>query len=258
MDSSEQRHWSSREWRNHFLESLKEQRVDWQLPSALNVNRDRKLVRSLQAWQRGETSDGSHLLRAAAKYAKRQNDPDYLEAIRLFIREEQKHGENLGKYLDTIGAPRLGFDLGDWLFRRVRYFNGSIEIWTITVIIVEMYAQFYYAALSKAANCPLLTDICKDILIDEAHHIRFQAERLGTIIQGRSYLAGRATRLFYRFIFGIVTPAVWIGHGLVFRQAGIDYRQYHRKASRRFARILKRLGSVSLTEPTTAEQVETP
>ncbi|MEM9481772.1 MAG: ferritin-like domain-containing protein, partial [Verrucomicrobiota bacterium] len=100
---------TSRDWYLYFTENLKEQRINWGLTPILDRKKDRKLVRSLQAWQKGETSDGRHLLRAAGKYAKKRQDPDYLSAITLFIQEEQKHGENLGKYLDKIGADRIRF-----------------------------------------------------------------------------------------------------------------------------------------------------
>src|SRR5918912_155283 len=53
------------------------------------------IARSLQAWQLGETSDGRHLRAAAARFAERVGDPDYLRAVELFIREEQRHGAML-------------------------------------------------------------------------------------------------------------------------------------------------------------------
>lgn len=228
-------------WADHFRENLNEQRIDWDLPAVLDTTWDKKLIRSLQAWQRGETSDGAHLLRAARRYAERCCDQHYVTAITLFIQEEQKHGENLGKYLDTIGAPRLVFDLGDWLFRQVRYFNTSIELWTITVIIVEMFAQFYYALLARASRCPLLTQICKDILLDESHHIRFQAERLHTILKDRNRAMRQLSKGLYRGLFYAVTLSVWVGHGVVFRKGGWSFLCYWKKANRRFSRLMSGL-----------------
>ena len=236
---------SSRQWCEHFQTNLQKQRVNWQLKAALDRNREPQLVRSLQAWQRGETSDGRHLLRAAQQYAVRIEDPKYVDAIRLFIREEQKHGENLGLYLDHIGAPRIKFDLGDWLFRRVRYFNSSIELWTITVIIVEMFAQFYYASIARAAKCPLLRDICKDILADEAPHIRFQAERLRIILAARGRTGRRCTVGLYRLLFRLVAVSIWIAHGVVFRRNGYSLGSYWQASRHRFAQILVEIGVVS-------------
>ena len=72
---------TSKEWFKYFTENLKKERIDWQLEAVLDPVRDKKMIRSLQAWQLGETSDGSHLIQAARKYAERRNDPDYLQAI---------------------------------------------------------------------------------------------------------------------------------------------------------------------------------
>jgi hypothetical protein len=247
---------SSLAWAEHFREHLKEQRIDWCLPAVLDTTWNKELIRSLQAWQRGETSDGAHLLRAARNYSERYHDSDYLTAIALFIQEEQKHGENLGKYLDTIGAPRIGFDLGDWLFRRVRYFNTSIELWTITVIVVEMFAQLYYAQLARASRCPLLTEICKDILLDESHHIRFQAERLHTILKDRNRAMRQLSKGLYRGVFYAATLSIWVGHGVVFRKGGWSFLRYWKKANRRFSQLMSGLEVVRTGIPHPAQEDE--
>ena len=244
---------TSGEWKRHFRDNLEKRRVDWQQVACLDASRDRKTIRSLQAWQRGETSDGSHLFRAAEKYARRIDDPAYLEAISLFIKEEQKHGENLGRYLDAIGVSRLDFDFGDWLFRRVRYFNTSIELWTVSVIIVETFAQIYYASLAKASGCPLLGDICKDILTDEAHHIRFQSERLHTLLRSRSRPARWLSIFSCRFLLLTVTISIWIAHAHVFKRAGLGFHGFRRRAKRRISRILAE-GDFSTQVPSLVEQ----
>ena len=170
-------------WQSHFANNLTKQRVDWILQPALTTQQKQNILYSLKAWQLGETSDGSHLMAAAKKYATRINDPVYPESVQLFITEEQKHGSNLGKYIDRLGEQRLKRDWGDTLFRKIRYLNTSMELWTITVIIVESAAQIFYKALHDATGCALLKSICNDILIDEAHHIKFQNERMYMIFQ---------------------------------------------------------------------------
>ncbi len=167
---------SSDFWKNHFAENLTRQRVDWSIPPDISDEEKANILYSLKAWQLGETSDGRHLLKAVGKYARKYNDPGYVHATELFIKEEQKHGGNLGRYIDLIGEERIKKDWGDSLFRRIRYFNSNIEIWTIAVIIVESAAQIFYQALHDATECTLLRSICRDILIDEAHHIKFQNE----------------------------------------------------------------------------------
>lgn len=97
---------NSKYWYNHFNQNLKTERVNWELkPQLSNIERN-VILKSLQAWQLGETSDGRHLLKASEKYAQRNNDLLYIEAVKLFIKEEQKHGNNLGKYLDLISEKK--------------------------------------------------------------------------------------------------------------------------------------------------------
>jgi len=174
-------------WKEHFNHNLTKQRVDWSRKASITDAEKANVLYSLKAWQLGETSDGKHLLAAAERFARTIEDPEYVDAIRLFIKEEQKHGSNLGSYIDLIGEQRAQKDWGDTLFRKIRYFNKSMELWTITVIIVESAAQIFYAALRDATSCLLLQSICADILIDEAHHIKFQNERMYAIFERKSF-----------------------------------------------------------------------
>ena len=91
-------------WKNHFQINLTKERVDWNIQPSITEVEKKQIISSLKAWQLGETSEGKHLLAAARKYAGRYDDAVYVEAVQLFIREEQKHGNNLGRYLDQIGG----------------------------------------------------------------------------------------------------------------------------------------------------------
>jgi hypothetical protein len=103
---------SSQYWIEHFRHNARADRVDWNLRPTLTADERRTIVPSLRSWQLGETSDGAHLLRAATRYASAIGDADYLDAVRLFVAEEQKHGRHLGRYLDLIEEPRLTRDRG--------------------------------------------------------------------------------------------------------------------------------------------------
>lgn len=238
---------SSIYWVQHFESNLKEQRINWSQEPQITNDEKKKIVRSLQAWQLGETSEGKNLRRAAEKYAQKKNDLAYLEAIDLFIKEEQKHGENLGKYLDKIGEKRLKKDLGDTLFRKVRYFATNIEIWTITVIIVESFAQIYYKAIADATNCSLLKEICTDILKDEAHHIKFQYERLYQILKHRGSFWKTITFIIYHLMFYVILLAVWVGHRKSFKAGGLSYKSYSEKAKRKFRFIQHKIKDVNVS-----------
>jgi hypothetical protein len=220
---------SSRHWIDHFAANARTDRVDWEPTPTITAVERRNILRSLQAWQLGETSDGAHLLRAATRYAQAVDDPEYPDAVRLFIAEEQKHGRHLGRYLDLIGEPRLTTDWGDTLFRRVRYHNANMELWTLAVITVESAAQIFYRAMKDATECALLRGICTDILIDEAAHIVFQRERLWMIFWRKSPAVRWLTRHVYSAFFNAVGLTVWVAHRRLFRAGGVPLASYRRR-----------------------------
>lgn len=230
---------SSYFWKIHFRDNLTKQRVDWNIAPAITAAERSNILYSLKAWQLGETSEGKHLLAAASKYADKTGDPEYVDAVKLFIKEEQKHGSNLGTYIDRIGEKRAKKDWGDTLFRKVRYLNTSMELWTITVIIVESAAQVFYQALHDATQCKLLRSICNDILVDEAHHIKFQNERMHVIFQQKNFYNKALSLLLYSFLFFGTIHAIWFGHRKTFAAGGISKKDFMRKMYYKFFSSLK-------------------
>ncbi|MDI3321848.1 ferritin-like domain-containing protein [Pinibacter soli] len=236
---------NSKEWIAYFRQNAKQYRVDWNLDPNITQEQISAVIYSLQAWQLGETSDGSNLLRAATKYAHSINDPDYIEAVKLFIKEEQKHGNNLGLYIDAIGEKRIRQDWGDSLFRKIRYFNTSMELWTLTVIVVESTAQIFYQSLKDASDCTLLKQICTDILIDEAYHITFQMERMSTIVKDKTVFGKRWRKWFYKLFFFSTTLVVWFAHKKAFKAGGNTFKSYCKKMSLKYGKTLGKLGASS-------------
>lgn len=232
---------TSNQWILHFQESAKQQRVDWSLDTEISNEEISTIYRSLQAWQLGETSDGRHLLKAATQYAAQINDPAYIEALSLFIKEEQKHGNNLGTYLDRIGKPRIKADWGDTLFRKVRYFNTNMEIWTLAVIVVESTAQIFYQSLKDATQCKLLQQICTDILIDEAHHIVFQTERFSIIFKSKTPFWRAVSHRLYYFFFFSTAVIVWMAHKKLFKAGGNTFKKYLIKMKYKYNKIISQV-----------------
>ncbi len=232
-------------WKNHFEQNLTKKRVDWNIPPRITDEEKKEILYSLKAWQLGETSDGSHLLAAATKHAKKINDLTYVDAVKLFIKEEQKHGSNLGRYIDLIGEEQTKKNWGDSLFRRIRYFNTNMELWTIAVIIVESAAQIFYQALHDATNCQLLKSVCKDIIIDEAHHIKFQNERLHKIFDNKGFYNKALSVGWYGILFFGTIHAIWFGHKSAFKAGGIAKQEFMRQMYYKFFNSLKFCHSAS-------------
>jgi len=228
---------SSTQWINYFRENASIKRIDWTLKPNLTDKEKNNIMKSLKAWQLGETSEGKHLIHASEKYARAINDNEYLIAVKLFIKEEQKHGNNLGIYLDLIEEKRIKKDWGDTLFRKIRYFNTNMELWTIAVITVESAAQIFYQALKDATNCTLLKQICTDILIDEAAHITFQRERLYIIFNQKNAFSKWIAYHAYSCFFICTSIVVWLAHQTLFKAGKLNFYRYLNKMNFKLGKI---------------------
>ncbi len=220
------RPWTTAAWVDFFRgNALKERPIPWAGGAEVTAAELAAIGRSLQAWQLGETSEGRHLRAAAARHAARVGDEDYPTAIDLFIREEQRHGEMLGRFLDLAGVGRLKADWGDRLFRAARYWLTDMEVWTTPVVMVETLAMVYYNAIRRATSSRLLRTLCSQILADEVPHVRFQCERLAQLLRDRPRLGFWLTMLVQRLGFLVVVLLVWLGHRRALRVGGYGWRR---------------------------------
>ena len=222
---------SSGQWHEHYTQGAAARLpVPWKRGAELSPSEKQAVGKSLQAWQLGETSDGRHLLAAARRYACRQDDPLFVDAVRLFIREEQRHGGDLGRFLDLAGIPRVRRNWGDSIFRAFRYTLPSMEIWVTVVIMVETLALLFYKAVRDATGSVVLRRICAQILRDEVHHIRFQYERLAILHRRRSAWLRKCTLFLHRGLFAGIVLAVWAGHRRALSAGGFSFASYWRAA----------------------------
>jgi hypothetical protein len=224
---------TSAEWIDYFdANEANWQDIPWHRGAETPMEPIRPLVRSLQAWQLGETSEARRLKTAAKRHAYEIGDPDFVTAMDLFIAEEQRHGEALGRWLDAVGAERLKRDLGDSLFRFFRHARPNIEVWTTVVTMIETIAVVYYSSVRRAIPSPLLEAICEQILRDEMPHLEFQTERLRLLLKNRRpiplWLTLRAQEVFFT---GMVL-VVWLAHRRMFVAGGHTLVSYLRDTFR--------------------------
>ncbi|MBN8625820.1 MAG: ferritin-like domain-containing protein [Planctomycetes bacterium] len=224
---------TSAEWIDYFdANEANWSDIPWQRGAQVTLEPIRSLVRSLQAWQLGETSEARRLKTAAKRHAYAIGDPDFVEAMNLFIAEEQRHGEALGRWLDDVGAERLKRDLGDSLFRFFRHARPNIEVWTTVVTMIETIAVVYYSSVRRAIPSPLLQAVCEQILRDEMPHLEFQTERLRLLLRNRRpiplWLTLRAQEVFFT---GMVL-VVWLAHRRMFVAGGHTFVSYLRATFR--------------------------
>ncbi len=183
----------------------------------------------------------AHTCAAAAKYAAVHDDPDFIDAIEYFIREEQRHGECLGRFLDLAGAGRIRRNWGDTMFRLFRYTFTNLEIWATVVIMVETLALVYYNAIRRATRSTVLRTVCQQILKDEVPHIRFQYERLAIHAAMRPRWQRIAIRCVHRMLFTGIVSAVWVDHHRALRAGGHTFASYWRVSWRKMTYAWNRL-----------------
>lgn len=222
---------NSSEWVCYFEENATTRRIiPWEFGAGVSDVELAAISASLRGWQLGETSDGSHLLAAARHYAASVGDPDFVDAVRLFILEEQRHGSNLGRFLDLAGVARAESDWGDSVFRTIRYAVPRMEVWATPVVMVETHAMIYYNGLRRATQSPVLRRICEQILADEVAHIRFQCERLAVLHHSRPRWLRSLTMGLHRVLFTGITLAVWVGHRRALRAGGYNFARFWQSA----------------------------
>ncbi len=234
--------WSSAQWVAYFRgNNERRMPVPWEAGAGVTPEELAAVAASLRAWQLGETSDGRRLVRTAERYAAWAGDPEFVEATRLFIGEEQRHGAELGRFLDLAGVPRATWNWGDALFRFARYWLPGVEGWATPVVMVEAHAMLYYAALRRATGSPVLRAVCKQILADEVPHLRFQCERLAAARRRRPRVFLAATVAAHRLFFAATTLAVWVGHRRALRAGGYSLRSFWRASWATMRPLWKRM-----------------
>jgi hypothetical protein len=173
----------------------------------------------------GEGSEGNGLKERARCSALATGDPDFLPALDLFIREEQRHSSDLGRFLDREGIARLKHHWVDRSFRRVRKLAG-LELSLSVLVTAEIAAVPYYSALSQATASPLLQAICVRIFDDEMDHLRYQSHNLSRLRSLRRWHAdfgewvARAGLMFGTLVI------VWKQHRRLFRAGGYSWTRF--------------------------------
>ncbi len=160
-------------WLRGFEEAAEVRRRDrgpvWELGGVL----DAAVVRSVQKFQAGEDGDGASLIRKSA----RAGDSEYAAAVRLFVAEEQNHARLLERLLITTGNSTIAGHWSDKVFVTLRRALG-LRLELMTLMVAEVVALRYYAALRDGTDDPLLTDVAGRILADEERHVPFHTDRL--------------------------------------------------------------------------------
>src|SRR4051812_41768180 len=73
--------------------------IDWSDTYQLTPEEKQKAARSVQQFQLGESSEGNHVISSALRYVASSGDNKYPAALKLFIKEEQRHSQFLARFM---------------------------------------------------------------------------------------------------------------------------------------------------------------
>ncbi len=207
-------------WKKYFqANDRKRLQIDFSQETELSEAEKELVFPSIQAFQKGEGSDGAFLMQAVEVFAEKYHEEEYIETMRLFVKEENWHSAYLKKYMEHYGIKSKDRSFLDGCFRRLRKLGGIKG--EITVLVTaEMIALTYYDALSKCTESPVLKSICAQMLHDELPHIMFQSYTLSHMENG---CFDRAMRIF---LMTVTLIPVWVAFHKVYLQGGYTFSHY--------------------------------
>ncbi|MDN5200447.1 ferritin-like domain-containing protein [Fulvivirgaceae bacterium BMA10] len=200
---------------NHFAH------IDFDVEPSLTNHEKCLVTSSIQQFQKGENSEGKHLY----NYAKAYGDHFYLQAIKLFIKEEQDHAKVLGKWMHLEGIPKIKGHWVDGAFRKIRNLFG-LELSITVLVTAEIIAAVYYKALKLATGSSLLKSLCDQILIDEDKHLEFQAHTMAILNREQNYASIFTKRLLHKMFMAATIMLVWFYHGSILKAGGYNFLKY--------------------------------
>lgn len=201
----------------------------WDDPHALTDAERAAITDSMQAFQIGEASEGKTLLRFAETFAQQAHDPAYVESVKFFIREENRHSGYLRTFMQEHAIPRARTQWSDGVFRVLRRLAG-LELSIRVLVTAEMIARVYYPALGAATKSPKLALICRRMATEEGIHVRFQMGAVGRLKARRSRFGAWLGDVGHGVLMAATTLVVWHDHHTVLRAHHATYASFLRAA----------------------------
>ncbi|MFT3840963.1 MAG: ferritin-like domain-containing protein [Myxococcaceae bacterium] len=149
-------------------------------PESLEPVKARALARSLARFQLGEAGEGriAHQIDTAQLPA---IDDDYRAALKLFVREEGRHGRVLALIVNALGGRLLEKQWTERLFVRARRMVG-IRFKLLVLLAAEVIGIAFYGALARKVPgtwAKALEQLCADEEVHLEFHCHFFAQQPG-------------------------------------------------------------------------------
>lgn len=217
---------SSVAWAQFFIRNQKNLPVlPWDEVYNLSHLEKNAIGKSIATFQLGESSDGHSFISAGLKYIDHSGDARYLDALKLFIAEENRHAATLGRFMEKHDLPFKKKQWTDSVFRFVRKL-GELDTCITVLVTAELIAKPYYRALRDATRSCLLKEICTQILKDEEQHILFQTSTIGKLRASFSPTRLILTEIIQKLLMAGTSLVVWLEHAKVFIAAGWTFSSF--------------------------------
>lgn len=227
---------TSYDWVEYFYRNAPEPALPWDDTVRLSGAERLAVIASVQQFQLGEGATGARMLRRAERFSRETGDLGLIAALRLFLREEQRHSRILARFLELERTACLHKHWIDTVFRWLRGLAG-LELCLKVLVTAEVLARPYYAALRDATGSPLLRSICQLIFEEEGAHLRFQAFALKRFERRHRRLAQSCLRKAHAALLVSSAALLWIEHRSVFRSANRSFRQFWEETRREFNNV---------------------
>lgn len=223
---------SPKEWLSYYQHN-KSLRMLVQLPDEIAIDDELRipLIKSLQRFQIGETGDGKHL----KKFAKKIGDPDYMQCIDLFIKEEQAHGQTLAEVIRSLDGNLITWHWTDLVFILLRRMLGlKTEIFIL--LIAEVVGKCFYKAVADKIKNEKLREIFSLIVLDEIAHLSFHSQFLFTQLKSKSTFKKALVHYVWSVIFYTACFVFVLDHGKTLNALGLSSAEFIERCSREFNR----------------------
>lgn len=213
------------QWRRHFesneQRSLPPVRSDEGVPQAWRE----PLARSLARFQIGEAGEGR-----IAKEVDREHatyiDADYRASLKLFVKEEGRHGRILGTMVRACGGALLEETWTEELFVVGRRMMGMRHK-LIVLQAAEVVGISVYGLIADRLGDGDIKRALSQIAQDEAHHLAFHSQFF------QSAFSSRIDRAFFvgawRTVVAAAIATVVADHAPLFKAMGVRWRSVVRQ-----------------------------
>lgn len=182
---------------------------------------ERALRKSLPVFQLGEIGTGSHLHDAAQGVV----SDDLLQALRLFVVEEQEHARIQALVCTALDIDMLDDHWTERVFRSARRLRGY-RLEMLLVLIAEFITAQVYETIAEGVGDPALSRLFARMHADELRHLEFHASTFPTHLGTLRKAILAPTRVAWLIVAHVAAVVVAIEHRALLRACGSSVRRF--------------------------------